>query len=137
MSKSSGVGCYLTVSVCLESKKYVSLTPPCNFLNYTKPDIGPWNILSSIHVNNFLKLFTVSEGRVRRKRMLMWWCSGIYTSNLWQDISLCLILCSPFLNSLESLLLHILLVPLILLNLFLYAYNYRILNFTKLSFIRF
>ena len=33
----------------LEGKKYVCLTPPCNFLNYTKPDIGPCNILSSIH----------------------------------------------------------------------------------------
>jgi len=32
----------------LEGKTYVCLTPPCNFLNYTKSDIGPCNILSSI-----------------------------------------------------------------------------------------
>ena len=31
-----------------EGKKYVCLTSLCNFLNCTKPDIGPWNILSSI-----------------------------------------------------------------------------------------
>ena len=34
----------------LEGEKYVCLTPPCNFLNYTKPDIGPWNIWRSIYI---------------------------------------------------------------------------------------
>jgi len=38
----------------LEGKKYVCLTPPCNFLNYTKQDIGPCNILSSIFVSPYV-----------------------------------------------------------------------------------
>jgi len=37
----------LQYPVCQRGKN-VCLTSPCNFLNYTKPDIGHWNILSSI-----------------------------------------------------------------------------------------